>query len=55
MPPPWRRTSVFRAAGALYGLTFSERTDLVGYHPDVAFASADSTAVTTSGSAARGR
>lgn len=25
---------VFRAAGALYGLTFAERTDLVGYHPD---------------------
>ena len=26
---------VFRAATALYGLTFQERTDLVGYHPDV--------------------
>ncbi len=26
---------VFRAATALYGLTFAERTDLVGYHPDV--------------------
>ncbi|WNB86835.1 M3 family metallopeptidase [Cellulomonas sp. ATA003] len=26
---------VFRAAGALYGLTFTERADLVGYHPDV--------------------
>ncbi|MFI2752335.1 M3 family metallopeptidase [Cellulomonas sp. P22] len=26
---------VFRAAGALYGLTFTERTGLVGYHPDV--------------------
>lgn len=26
---------VFRAATALYGLTFTERTDLVGYHPDV--------------------
>ncbi len=26
---------VFRAAGELYGLTFAERTDLVGYHPDV--------------------
>lgn len=26
---------VFRAAGELYGLTFTERTDLVGYHPDV--------------------
>ena len=26
---------VFRAANALYGLTFAERRDLVGYHPDV--------------------
>lgn len=26
---------VFRAAGELYGLTFTERPDLVGYHPDV--------------------
>ena len=26
---------VFRAAGRLYGLRFAERTDLVGYHPDV--------------------
>lgn len=26
---------VFRAAGDLYGLTFTERPDLVGYHPDV--------------------
>ncbi|MCR6689872.1 M3 family metallopeptidase [Cellulomonas sp.] len=26
---------VFRAATALYGLTFAERHDLVGYHPDV--------------------
>ena len=26
---------VFRAATALYGLTFAERRDLVGYHPDV--------------------
>jgi peptidyl-dipeptidase Dcp len=26
---------VFRAASRLYGLTFTERTDLVGYHPDV--------------------
>ena len=26
---------VFRAANALYGLTFAERHDLVGYHPDV--------------------
>jgi peptidyl-dipeptidase Dcp len=26
---------VFRAAGRLYGLTFTERTDLIGYHPDV--------------------
>lgn len=25
----------FRAAHELYGLTFAERTDLVGYHPDV--------------------
>jgi peptidyl-dipeptidase Dcp len=26
---------VFRAANALYGVTFAERHDLVGYHPDV--------------------
>ncbi len=26
---------VFGAAGAVYGLTFRRRTDLVGYHPDV--------------------
>ena len=26
---------VFRAANLLYGLTFAERHDLVGYHPDV--------------------
>lgn len=26
---------VFGAATALYGITFTERTDLVGYHPDV--------------------
>ncbi len=26
---------VFRAATALYGITFAERPDLVGYHPDV--------------------
>ncbi|MCC2317165.1 M3 family metallopeptidase [Cellulomonas chengniuliangii] len=26
---------VFRAATALYGIRFTERTDLVGYHPDV--------------------
>ncbi|MCG7287092.1 M3 family metallopeptidase [Cellulomonas sp. ACRRI] len=26
---------VFRAAGELYGLSFTERPDLVGYHPDV--------------------
>lgn len=26
---------VFHAAQRLYGLTFAERTDLVGYHPDV--------------------
>ena len=25
---------VFRAATLLYGIGFSERTDLVGYHPD---------------------
>jgi peptidyl-dipeptidase Dcp len=25
---------VFHAAGLVYGLTFTERTDLVGYHPD---------------------
>jgi peptidyl-dipeptidase Dcp len=29
------RDGVFRAAGALYGLTFTEREDLPGYHPDV--------------------
>ena len=26
---------VFFAANQLYGITFTERTDLVGYHPDV--------------------
>ncbi|MEC3952200.1 M3 family metallopeptidase [Nocardia sp. CDC153] len=26
---------VFHAAGLVYGLTFTERTDLVGYHPEV--------------------
>lgn len=26
---------VFKAATELYGITFAERTDLVGYHPDV--------------------
>ncbi len=29
------REGVFRAAGLVYGLRFAERTDLVGYHPDV--------------------
>lgn len=29
------RDGVFYAAGRLYGLTFHERDDLVGYHPDV--------------------
>ena len=29
------RDGVFFAAERLYGLTFAERTDLVGYHPDV--------------------
>lgn len=29
------RDGVFAAAGQLYGLTFTERPDLVGYHPDV--------------------
>ncbi|MGY6500883.1 MAG: M3 family metallopeptidase [Acidimicrobiales bacterium] len=29
------RDGVFRAATGLYGLTFHEREDLVGYHPDV--------------------
>ncbi|MEV5001734.1 M3 family metallopeptidase [Nocardioides sp. LML1-1-1.1] len=29
------RDGVFLAAGRLYGLTFAERTDLEGYHPDV--------------------
>ncbi|MDQ6525325.1 M3 family metallopeptidase [Nocardioides sp. LHD-245] len=29
------RDGVFFAAGRLYGLTFAERTDLPGYHPDV--------------------
>ncbi|TKR26518.1 M3 family metallopeptidase [Cellulomonas hominis] len=29
------RDGVFRAAGELYGLSFTERPDLVGYHPDV--------------------
>lgn len=28
---------VFYAAGLVYGLTFTERTDLVGYHPDNRF------------------
>ncbi|GAA2754445.1 M3 family metallopeptidase [Amnibacterium kyonggiense] len=33
---------VFAAAGRLYGVTFTERADLVGYHPDVrVFAVAD--------------
>ncbi|MFC6087437.1 M3 family metallopeptidase [Sphaerisporangium aureirubrum] len=29
------RDGVFHAAGLLYGITFTERPDLVGYHPDV--------------------
>ena len=29
------RDGVFRAAGGLFGVTFHERDDLVGYHPDV--------------------
>ena len=29
------RDGVFFAAGKLFGLTFVERTDLVGYHPEV--------------------
>ena len=29
------KLGVFGAANALYGITFAERTDLVGYHPDV--------------------
>ncbi|MFT3900473.1 MAG: M3 family metallopeptidase [Gordonia sp. (in: high G+C Gram-positive bacteria)] len=29
------RDGVFFAAGKLYGLTFTERADLAGYHPDV--------------------
>ncbi|MEU8380478.1 M3 family metallopeptidase [Streptosporangium sp. NPDC048865] len=29
------RDGVFHAAGELYGITFSERDDLEGYHPDV--------------------
>jgi peptidyl-dipeptidase Dcp len=29
------KLGVFGAANALYGITFSERTDLIGYHPDV--------------------
>ncbi|MGG7508098.1 M3 family metallopeptidase [Plantibacter sp. YIM 135249] len=29
------RDGVFHAASLLYGVTFTERTDLVGYHPDV--------------------
>ncbi|WP_214409590.1 M3 family metallopeptidase [Sphaerisporangium fuscum] len=29
------RDGVFHAAGRLYGLSFTERPDLVGYHPDV--------------------
>ncbi|WP_454048886.1 M3 family metallopeptidase [Cellulomonas sp. Marseille-Q8402] len=28
------REGVFRAAGELYGLSFTERADLTGYHPD---------------------
>jgi len=28
------RNGVFHAAGLVYGLTFTERPDLVGYHPD---------------------
>ncbi|MBB2913859.1 peptidyl-dipeptidase Dcp [Streptosporangium becharense] len=29
------RDGVFHAAGELYGITFAERDDLTGYHPDV--------------------
>lgn len=29
------KLGIFGAANALYGITFTERTDLVGYHPDV--------------------
>jgi peptidyl-dipeptidase Dcp len=29
------RASAFACAGRLYGLTFTERTDIPGYHPDV--------------------
>jgi peptidyl-dipeptidase Dcp len=29
------KLGVFGAANALYGITFTERTDLIGYHPDV--------------------
>ncbi|MEE2039166.1 M3 family metallopeptidase [Nocardiopsis sp. CT-R113] len=29
------RDGVFHAAGSLYGITFTERADLRGYHPDV--------------------
>ncbi|MFF5208783.1 M3 family metallopeptidase [Streptosporangium sp. NPDC000396] len=29
------KDGVFHAAGELYGITFAERDDLVGYHPDV--------------------
>jgi peptidyl-dipeptidase Dcp len=29
------RDGIFRAAAGLYGLSFAERTDLAGYHPDV--------------------
>lgn len=29
------RDGVFRAAGELYGITFADRDDLAGYHPDV--------------------
>ncbi|MFD0886115.1 M3 family metallopeptidase [Streptosporangium algeriense] len=29
------RDGVFHAAGELYGITFTERDDLAGYHPDV--------------------
>lgn len=28
------RDGVFRAATALYGVTFTERDDIVAYHPD---------------------
>ncbi|MEO8528277.1 MAG: M3 family metallopeptidase [Pseudolysinimonas sp.] len=29
------KLGIFGAANALYGITFTERTDLIGYHPDV--------------------